>query len=199
MESLDKLRIFDIYRQGSHALGPGCRYVIWTQGCQRHCQGCLTPESQPLSGGVEVSVEALAADIILNAYIDGITISGGEPMLQAGALAAVLQQVHKHRPELSVIVYTGATFETLEENSTAMELLEHVDILIDGEYVESKNDGQGIRGSSNQRIIPITNRLDTYIEQMKTGIRHVERVANSANTYTSIGIPPRINKKEFDN
>lgn len=194
MESPDKLRLFDVCRQGSHALGPGCRYVVWTQGCLRHCQGCLTPEGQPLSGGVEVSADALAADIILNPSIDGVTVSGGEPMLQAAALEVVFRQVHNVRPELSVIVYTGEKFETLKENVTAMTFLKYVDILIDGEYIESQNDGIGIRGSSNQRIIPITHRLDNYLEYMETGIRHLERVANSANTYTSIGIPPRTNK-----
>lgn len=193
MKSSRMLRIFDVCRHGSHALGPGCRYVVWAQGCLRHCPGCLTSESRPLDGGFEIAVDDLAADIILNSSIDGITISGGEPMLQAEALASLLQQVHKSRPELTVIVYTGATYEELMEDVTAMTLLTYVDILIDGEYIESKNDGLGISGSSNQRIIPITHRLDSYIEYMKTGTRHVERVANSAETYTSIGIPPRMN------
>lgn len=193
MVTPDRLRIFDICCNGSHALGPGCRYVIWTQGCMRRCPGCLTPQSQPLNGGEEVAVNDLAADIILNPAIDGITISGGEPMLQAPALASLLQLIKQSRPELTVIVYTGATFERLKKDDTAMTLLKHVDIVIDGEYIESKNDGLGIRGSSNQRIIPITHRLDSYIKYMETGTRHPERIANSTNTYTLIGIPPRIN------
>ena len=84
--------------------------------------------------------------------------------------------------------------EELNEQSqqTAGELLKYVDVLIDGEYVESKNDGLGIRGSSNQRIIPITHRLDPYLEYMRTGARRVERIASSAETYTTIGIPPRV-------
>lgn len=192
MEPAEKLLIFDVCRHGSYVLGPGCRYVVWTQGCMRRCKGCLTPESQPLDGGVEISVSDLAADIVLNTAIDGITISGGEPMLQAEALTAMLRMVRQHRPELSVIVYTGATFEALQEDIIAGELLKYVDVLIDGEYVESKNDGLGIRGSSNQRIIPITHRLDPYLEYMRTGARRVERIASSAETYTTIGIPPRV-------
>ena len=93
-----------------------------------------------------------------------------------------------------MIVYTGEKIETLKEDVTAMAFLKYIDILIDGEYIESKNDGLGIRGSSNQRVIPITHRLDNYLEYMEKGIRHLERVANSANTFTSIGIPPRTNK-----
>lgn len=194
MKSSRMLRIFDVCRHGSHALGPGCRYVVWTQGCLRHCLGCLTPESRPLDGGVEIAAEDLAADILLNTSIDGITISGGEPMLQAIALEQMLLLVHDIRPELTVIVYTGQSYEVLKKDATAKTLLRHVDILIDGEYIESLNDGRGIRGSSNQRVISLTHRLDAYLDYMTTGPRRMERVAESADTYTSIGIPPKMNK-----
>ena len=195
MAILSKLRIFDVCRQGSRVLGPGSRYVIWVQGCLRHCPGCITPESRPIDGGVEIAVTDLAADIILNTSIDGITISGGEPMLQAEALAQMLQIVHSVRPKLSVIVYTGETYEKLCTKPQVQTLLEYVDVLIDGEYIEALNDGIGMRGSSNQRIIPITHRLDSHLGFMTTGKRRIERVANDANTYTAIGVPPLNRRK----
>ena len=194
MKSLSKIRVFDVCRQGSHVLGPGCRYIVWTQGCKRHCFGCLTPESQPINGGFEISISDLAADIIQNKSINGITISGGEPMLQLQALEELLKLVHDIRPELTVIVYTGDTFETIEKDILATNLLKHIDILIDGPYIESLNDGRGIRGSSNQRVIPISHRLDPYLDYMTMGTRHIERIALDSNYYTTIGIPPKINK-----
>lgn len=103
---MSQLRVFDICREGTHVLGPGCRYVIWTQGCDKHCRGCLTPESQNQDTGVSIDSIDLASDIILSNNIKGITISGGEPFLQVDALVDVIEYVKMYRPELTVIIYT---------------------------------------------------------------------------------------------
>lgn len=189
MLSNHNIRLFDICREGTHVLGPGLRYVLWTQGCQRRCKGCVTPESQPLDGGTEIDIEALATDIVDNSRIDGLTVSGGEPFLQAGQLNRLLELVHQYRPELTVIVYTGYTIEQLEHLPQAKEALQNVDVLIDGEYVEELNDNKGIRGSSNQRIIALSHRLDKYLAHMADGIRKIEYVAQDATTATTIGVP----------
>ncbi|MBR3455054.1 MAG: radical SAM protein [Bacteroidaceae bacterium] len=189
MSSNHNIRLFDICREGTHVLGPGLRYVLWTQGCHRRCKGCVTPESQPLDGGMDIDIEALAADIVDNSRIDGLTVSGGEPFLQTGQLNRLLELVHQYRPELTVIVYTGYTMEQLEHIPHATEALQYVDVLIDGEYVEELNDNKGIRGSSNQRIIALSHRLDKYLAQMADGIRKIEYVAQDASTMTSIGVP----------
>ena len=189
MSSNHNIRLFDICREGTHVLGPGLRYVLWTQGCHRRCKGCVTPESQSLDGGTEIDIEALATDIVDNRRIDGLTVSGGEPFLQAGQLNRLLELVHQYRPELTVIVYTGYTIEQLEHITHAIEALQYVDVLIDGEYVEELNDNKGIRGSSNQRIIPLSHRLDKYLDQMADGIRKIEYVAQDAATATTIGVP----------
>lgn len=186
---MGNIRIFDVCRHGSHVLGPGRRYVLWTQGCKRCCPGCITPESRPLEGGVDIDIDALAYDIVSRSQIDGVTVSGGEPFLQAKGVGRLLELVHKERPEMTVIVYTGYRQEELDEVPDAGVLLQHIDVLIDGEYVESLNDGVGIRGSSNQRIIPLTHRLDSYLDTMNKGVRHVERVAIGPQTVTTIGIP----------
>lgn len=189
------IRVFDVCRHGSHVLGPGRRYVIWTQGCRRRCPGCLTPESRDLYGGVEIDIDALCDDILSRPFIDGLTISGGEPFLQAEGLTLLLDKVHMGRPEMTVIVYTGYQKEELESIPYSMRLLSYVDVLIDGQYIQSLNDGIGIRGSSNQRIIPISHRLDDYLEIMAKGVRHREVVAIGGQTVSLIGIPDLNNQR----
>ncbi len=192
MEENAMLLVFDICRYGTHVLGPGKRYVIWTQGCKKHCNGCVTPESRNLDGGMLLAVSDIASDIILNKSIDGITISGGEPFLQAAKLAALLKLVKEHRPELTIIIYTGYMLEQLLQSSVYQELIQLCDILIDGEYQQVLDDNRGIRGSSNQRIICITHRLDEYLEVMNMGTRKLELVAENSLQYTKIGVPRKL-------
>lgn len=184
-----KLRIFDICRNGTHTLGPGIRYIIWTQGCDQQCEKCITPESRPKNAGYEIDVNNLAADVILNENIDGITISGGEPFLQSAALSCLLKEIKKARPQLTVIAYTGLKYEQLLGKNETSDLLSLCDVIIDGQYIDSLNDNKGIRGSSNQRIIPITNRLDRFLNTMATCSRKQDRVADTAGNVTAIGIP----------
>ncbi len=170
-------------------VGSGTTLCVVAQGCLRRCPGCITPESRPLDGGVDIDINALAYDIVSRPNIDGVTVSGGEPFLQAKGVGRLLELVHEERSEMTVIVYTGFSHEELHTLSDAEALLRQVDVLIDGEYVESLNDGVGIRGSSNQRIIPLTHRLDAFLDTMNTGARHIERVAIDPQSVTTIGIP----------
>ena len=99
------INIYDLCRRGTRALGPGLRYAIWTQGCLQRCEGCTTPESRPIVARQLIPSSDLAEDIISRKDIEGITLSGGEPFLQAGPLADMLSKVHEARPELDVIVF----------------------------------------------------------------------------------------------
>lgn len=159
-----KIRIYDI-RDGITSLGPGLRFGLWVQGCQRHCPGCMSPESQPLDQGRLMDMGDLAARIIASGRNE-ITISGGEPFLQAAALSELIRKVRQKR-DMGVILYTGFALEELLccEKKEVHSLLEQCDLLVDGEYVEALNDGKNLRGSSNQRAIPLTGR---YQDCMKT-------------------------------
>ncbi|MBO8460536.1 MAG: radical SAM protein [Bacteroidetes bacterium] len=183
------IKIFDICRKGTHVLGPGNRYIIWVQGCKQYCPYCITPESWALDKGIDLESEDIAADIVLTKGIDGITISGGEPFLQAEALASLLKKVKLHRPEITVIIYTGYSYSELKTIKGAKDLIESSDIIIDGKYIDSLNDNKGIKGSINQKIISISNRLDAYIPEMESGIRKQQYIVNSDGTYSSIGVP----------
>ena len=181
------LNLLNICRKGSRALGPGLRYVIWTQGCPFHCKGCTTPEGQAIVERLMVDVELMAADIIRRRYIEGITISGGEPFLQAASLAHLIRLVRKERPDLNFIAFTGFNIEALR-SSEAKSLLSELDVLIDGPFVQYLKIKKGLRGSSNQRFHFLTNRLMAYEDELKNGERLFEtRIDNDS--INTIGIP----------
>lgn len=184
---MSTLNLLDVCRTGTHALGPGLRYAVWTQGCPFHCDGCITPEGREMTDRMVVSVEDLAADICLSKAIDGITISGGEPFLQADALSQLLRIVRERRPNLSVILFTGYLFQDLQWNQ-ARNVLSYVDLLIDGPYIPTRNDGIGLRGSSNQRLHFLTDRLINYMDELNSGPRKNEIYIHDTYQKT-IGIP----------
>lgn len=167
-----KLRVGYI-KAGTRALGPGNRFVIWTQGCLRKCKGCASPEHQPLDGGYLVDTKELSDQICSCCSIDGITISGGEPFLQAQALTNLLNGVSKVRPELTVLVFTGNKLEELTDLDSKA-FLGKIDLLIDGEYIPELNDGKGLRGSCNQRFHFLTERLANYRYEFENGERKAE-------------------------
>ena len=174
-------------KAGTRALGPGNRYAIWAQGCLRKCKGCASPEHQPLDGGYWVDTKDLANQICSCNAIDGITVSGGEPFMQAKTLCELLNRVNEIRPELTVIVFTGNKLEELT-NTVSKEFLNNVDLLIDGEYILELNDGIGLRGSSNQRFHYLTDRLLPFQEEIEHGHRRREVYVESKRDLITIGI-----------
>lgn len=136
--------------------GPGRRFTVWAQGCPRHCGGCFNPDLIPFVEKTLVSPLALAARA-LSSEIDGITLSGGEPFDQAGVLSEFIRAVKTARPAMTAIAFTGYEIEELQKNGgEAPKLLDALDLLIDGPYEEKNPCRDNLRGSKNQRIIPLT-------------------------------------------
>lgn len=171
------------------ALGPGRRYVIWLQGCKRRCYGCASPEFQSLDGGTRMSVDQLVDSIVECTDIDGLTVSGGEPMLQKEALSGLLHKVREKRPDLSVILFTGYLLEDFQSD-VSKDVLGCIDLLIDGEYYHEQNDDMGLRGSANQRLHFMTSRLTGYREELETGRRIYDMHLCGDNEIWTIGIAP---------
>lgn len=171
-ESTLYLNILDLCQAGTTQLGPGLRYCIWVQGCPFNCKGCITPQGIPIVPNKMITVDAIAQSILENRNISGITLSGGEPFLQASRLSVLLEQVLTARPELNVLVFTGYKKEQLDWPE-ALQLIKYVDVLIDGRYIEQYNDNKGLRGSSNQNIFFLTERLldhKTYFEERQRSL-----------------------------
>jgi len=142
----------------SRANGPGVRAVLWVQGCSLACPGCFNPDTHALTGGERVPVTALFRRLIaLSASIEGLTISGGEPLQQRRALLALLRRVRQETP-LSVVLFTGYTWDEVQRMPDAEELLSYVDVLIAGRYDASQRLARDLRGSANKTVHVLTGR-----------------------------------------
>ncbi|MBW4646332.1 MAG: radical SAM protein [Goleter apudmare HA4340-LM2] len=143
------------YVDESEVNGPGCRAVVWVQGCPRECPGCFNPESWSFEINQLIAVDTLAANILKNPRNTGVTFSGGEPFWQAPALASLARKLRS--AGLNVMSFTGFTLKQLQSQSAppgSQELLQQLDILIDGPFVESLaiNSPNSPVSSSNQRV-----------------------------------------------
>ena len=134
--------------------GPGFRTTVYSAGCPNCCPGCHNPQSWDIANGHEVDVEDILKIILADQFAD-VTFSGGDPMFQPAGFAALAKAV-KERSGKNIWCYTGYLFEDLLQNAQQKELLEYVDVLVDGRFVEVlKDESLRFRGSSNQRIIDV--------------------------------------------
>ena len=138
--------------------GPGVRFVVFAQGCPHHCPGCHNRETWDPSGGEEWTVRDLFR-VVRKApgYVQGLTLSGGEPFAQAAQMADLASLARKQK-KWNIVTYTGYVYEDLmnmaKTDQEVARLLELTDILVDGLYVEQLRDiVLRFRGSANQRII----------------------------------------------
>ena len=146
-------------------LGPGKRGVVWVYGCCFSCEGCIAPSYK--SGRWKEAAAQEMAEWFLAQNTDGLTISGGEPMLQAAVLSDIVERIRRER-DCGVIVYTGFVYEDLlsraEKDEGIGRFLKQIDLLIDGPYIQSLDHNQPYRGSENQRLIPLTRRYEQELE-----------------------------------
>ncbi|MFZ5944123.1 MAG: anaerobic ribonucleoside-triphosphate reductase activating protein [Bacillota bacterium] len=153
--------------------GPGIRVVTFLQGCPRVCPGCHNQELLDPYGGKEIEERDLAKEILrkVSPRHNGITFSGGDPLLQHENLLKVITYLKKRRPELNIWLYTGYLFEEVKD----LPILQLVDVLVDGPYIEAQKDiSLFFKGSLNQRIIDLAGSfagdsvvLKTFNNQIK--------------------------------
>ena len=139
--------------------GPGIRTTIFSQGCPHHCPGCHNPETWAFGCGTDMDEETILEIVRSNPLCRGVTFSGGEPFAQAEAFAKLARLLKEKGYE--VASYSGYTFEQLLSGSPAQkELLEAIDVLIDGPFrMEEKTLEVPFRGSRNQRILDVPKSL----------------------------------------
>lgn len=141
----------------SRANGPGARAVVWVQGCTLGCHGCFNPETHERAGeSVEVD-DLLARLVALEDGIEGLTVSGGEPLQQRRAVLALLSGV-RASTALSVLVFTGYRLGEVERMPELPELRACVDVLVAGRYEHEHRLATGLRGSANQTVHRFTDR-----------------------------------------
>lgn len=146
------------YYHNSLMEGPGRRSSALFQFCPLACKGCWVPHLHSSNGGELVAVSTLAAKLLDPTFErDGVSILGGESFAQAEGLLALVKELRRRGCQ-HILCYSGYTFETLMEKAkqqTAIgEVLNDIDMLIDGAYVEALADRAGAwTGSGNQRVI----------------------------------------------
>ena len=140
----------------SRANGPGARFVVWLQGCTLGCPGCFNPTTHDADGGRDVSIDELARQLAATPNIEGVSLSGGEPLQQAQGAAALLDTARALG--LSTLAFSGYTIDEIRALPYGSEVLARLDVLVDGRYVASERLATGLRGSANQRIHLLTSR-----------------------------------------
>ncbi|MEM7066949.1 MAG: 4Fe-4S single cluster domain-containing protein [Cyanobacteria bacterium P01_B01_bin.77] len=165
------------YVNRSEVNGPGRRAVVWVQGCLRQCPGCFNPDSWSFENNQLVSIDDLVRRILSDPDNEGVTFSGGEPFWQAAALAEVARRVKAKG--LNVMSFSGFTLTELQANNApqgAQDLLDQLDILIDGPYVESLaiHEPTSPVSSRNQRVRvfnpALSNRITWASDQIEVHV-----------------------------
>lgn len=147
--------------------GPGFRVTIWVSGCTHACTGCQNKHTWKYGQGhklddmvpYHLTCKEKILNLIGDKHIDGVTISGGDPLDQSAQalkeLAKFLSNIKKRYPEKSIWLYTGYFIEDLK-NYPHKEVIKNCDVIIDGPYIkEKRNITIPFRGSTNQRIIDV--------------------------------------------
>lgn len=131
--------------------GEGIRLTVFVQGCSHHCKGCHNPETWDYNGGHNIDVSEIIEMYKKNSLLQGITFSGGEPFDKTEPLSLIADNIHKLHGD--VWCYTGYTLKELKKDTSKHKLLNKVDVLVDGTFIESERDlSLNFRGSRNQHI-----------------------------------------------
>ncbi len=186
-------------KEHCHVLGPGDRAVIWFHGCSKNCPGCIAREMNNSTEETSLSPEELYTWLKGIEGIEGVTLSGGEPFEQNPEDLAVFLKMIKESPQnLSVIIFTGKYLEDIKCDEKLAPLLSYVDIIVDGPYDESLNDGTGLRGSNNQNIHFLTERYGNIKKElMRSSMRKLELELTADGELEMSGIPEKGFMKKF--
>jgi len=170
----------------SRANGPGTRMVLWVQGCPFRCPSCQNSDYLEFKLNQVVTVDRVWEVFEQQPGLAGISFSGGEPFAQAVALAELATRVQSVGK--TVVCWSGYRLEQLErsEIAGAGELLQHIDLLVDGLFVEGLAGEEVLRGSKNQRLNFLSGRI---IEADLVDIPRQEWAINSERiTYTGFPV-----------
>ena len=139
--------------------GPGFRTSVYSSGCPHHCPGCHNPQSWNIENGHPVEIDEILKVILDDPFAD-VTFTGGDPMFQPQGFTELAKGIREHSTK-NIWCYTGYRFEELLQKPVQKALLEQIDVLVDGRFIEAlKNEELRFRGSSNQRIVDVQASLE---------------------------------------
>jgi Organic radical activating enzymes len=140
--------------------GPGNRFVLWTQGCSKGCSECFNPETWSTNIYKELSPRQIF-ELIKNFEVDGITISGGDPLEQEDELLELLMLLSSMRLRKGIILFSGFTRAEISSNIIREKCLSYIDVLIDGRYEKNLKVDFSLKGSSNQEFYFFSNKISS--------------------------------------
>lgn len=150
------------YKPFNFVDGEGVRCSLYVSGCHLHCPHCFNKKAQSFSYGHlydEQLEEQILADLS-QSYVQGLSLLGGEPFLNLAICLPLVKKVKAYYPTKDIWVWSGFSFEELKQNYEQCQLLNNIDVLVDGPYIEEKKIlNQSFYGSSNQRIIDVQSSL----------------------------------------
>lgn len=150
------LSVIDI-SEGTSVDGPGLRTSIYFAGCVHQCPGCHNPQTWDINQGKPTSIDDLLEVIKYNEF--PVTFSGGDPFFQATEVAELARRI-KQELNLNIWCYTGYLWENLLKHEEFMPLLQNIDVIVDGPFIQARRDISLLfRGSGNQRIIDVQESL----------------------------------------
>lgn len=173
------------------AFGPGERFVLWVEGCSPQCSGC---HSSDLPSSVDCEwtlIEDLEHRILVTGGLEGLTVTGCEPFVQARALGVLAQRVR--RAGLSVMVHSNFMVEQLVSGVVpyAQWLLYSADLVMEGRYRQDLPTAKPWRGSDNQRLLALSSRYASQVEAWNQPLgRDFEIRVQADRTLEVLGIPP---------
>ena len=140
--------------------GDGLRVVLWVAGCEHRCKGCQNPVTWDSNGGIVFGVDAKKEifEELKKDYISGITFSGGDPLhpRNVRCVYGLMNEIKSEFPNKTVWIYTGYTWEQIQENRLLKMVVSYADVLVDGRFEQKLLDvNYHWAGSTNQRVIDI--------------------------------------------
>jgi anaerobic ribonucleoside-triphosphate reductase activating protein len=170
----------------SAANGPGLRFVIWSQGCTLACPGCFNPQTHPRDDGEPSSAEEVAALVLSkNEGIEGVTLTGGEPLEQPVAVARFCELI-KAGGDLGIVILTGFTHREIAADPARERAVRDADMVLAGRYNLNRHLGSGLRGSDNKEYWARTAR---YSAADFTVLPDVELIVAPDGLVTVTGMP----------
>lgn len=155
---MSKLSILEII-EDTTVDGPGFRTSVYAAGCPNACPGCHNPQSWNIENGRLMATQEILDIILADPFAD-VTFTGGDPMFQPIEFAELAKAIREHCDK-NIWCYTGFLFENILRNDAQRTLLELVDVLVDGPFVQSLRDESLLfRGSSNQRLIDVKRSME---------------------------------------
>lgn len=138
--------------------GEGFGVSLFVQGCHFHCKNCFNQETWDFNGGKlwTEKKEEKFLQLASRPFVERVSFLGGEPLCDENVetVLSIIQKIKKRFPEKKIWVYSGHRMEEIAEHPVKKHVLEYIDVLVDGRYVDELKDFRlSFRGSSNQRIL----------------------------------------------